>query len=157
MEITKDTAKRLYGESPEWFRAELEEEFGAEFFSPNYFENIATFEDACAKLGIKPEDVTNSTDTTEEAAYKKLKVVVRAINTDANGKTWVPDWNNTDEQKWWPWFLLSSGFGFDVSDYDFDNTITSVGSRLCFQTKEQSDYCATRFLGLYNDFLTIKE
>ena len=49
--------------------------------------------------------------------------------------------------------VLSSGFGFDGSDFNFTVTHTPVGSRLCFKTKEQSDYCATQFIDLYKQFL----
>ena len=49
--------------------------------------------------------------------------------------------------------VLSSGFGFDRSTYCYTGTNATVGSRLCFKTKEQSDYCATQFIDLYKQFL----
>ena len=52
--------------------------------------------------------------------------------------------------------VLSSGFGFSGSVYDYDFTGASVGSRLCFESKEKADYAANQFLKIYEDFLTIK-
>ncbi|MGV8094486.1 MAG: hypothetical protein AB2L24_21745 [Mangrovibacterium sp.] len=157
MKIEKTTAKKLYRESPKWFKKQLEKEFGAEFFTPNYFENLKTVEDCCRKLGVDPASLVNENDTPDEIAYKSLKIVIRAINTNEKGVIWEPDWNNTDQRKWWPWFNLSSGFGFSCSDCSYDNTHTSVGSRLCFESEEKSNYAATQFSELYKQFLTIKK
>lgn len=151
MEINKQTAKMIYEGSPDWFKSQLEKEFGKGNFIKNEFENIKTFEDACNALGVNPDEVYNEKDLPDEIAYKKLKVIVKAIN-----KSWVPDWNNGDERKWWPWFNLSSGFGFSGSNYDYASTYTTVGSRLCFKTEEQSDFAAMQFIDLYEQLLTIK-
>jgi len=159
MNINRKTAKKLYHESPGWFKEQLEAEFGVDYFKLNSYKSIKTFEDACEELEINPEEIFNEKDTPDEIAYKKLKIIVRAINTNAKGETWVPDWNNTDQRKWWPWFVLSSGsgFGFSFSFYDYAITLTSVGARLCFETKEQSDYAANQFIDIYEQFLTIKK
>jgi hypothetical protein len=159
MNIDKNTAKRLYPESPDWFKEQLEKEFGADYLQPSCYENIKTFDDAYYKLGINPDSLFKKSDTPDEIAYKKLKIIVRAINTSASGITWEPDFTNTDQKKWYPWFNLSSGsgFGFSCSAFYYDNTHTDVGARLCFQTKEQSDYAATQFIDIYKQFLTIKK
>jgi hypothetical protein len=151
MEITKIEAKKIYPDAPDWLKEKLENEFGTEFFQPTDFEEIKTFEDACAKLGVDPLTVTNEADTADEKAYKKLKVIVKAIN---NG--WQPDWNNTDQRKYRPWFRLSSGFGFSLTFCSYDDSITGVGSRLCFESEEKCAYTATQFLSLYEKFLTVK-
>jgi hypothetical protein len=111
--------------------------------------DIKTFEDACTVLGEKPEDILPSVDAPDETAYRKLKIIIRAIN-----RGWTPDWNISDERKWWPYFNLSSGFGFSRSAYDYVHSSTTVGSRLCFESEEKSDYCATQFLDLYKQFLS---
>jgi hypothetical protein len=148
--ITKETARRLYPEAPDWFKAELESEFGKDMFKEKSFNKIKTFEDACDAVGVEPNDVVNSNDTVDEAAYKKLKVVAKAIN---NG--WVPDWNYSDQYKWYPWFRLSSGFGFSCADCRYVASGSYVGSRLCFETEEQAVYAGTQFKSLYKDLLTL--
>ena len=152
LSIDKNTAKRLYAESPDWFKKQLDDEFGQDTFKPKDFETIRTFEDACAKIGVDPSSVIKEDDASDEIAYKKLKVITRAIN---NG--WTPDWNNTNQQKWYPWFKLSSGFGFRVSCCDYVFADTGSGSRLCFESKEMSTYAGTQFIDIYEQFITIKE
>lgn len=127
MEINKQTAKRMFPDAPEWLKKELIEEFGESTFIEKDLETIKTFEDACRKLFLDPESVTKPEDTSDEAAYKKLKVVTKAVNG-----SWIPDWNNDSRRKWYPRFNLSSGFGFSHSGYLWSGTNTHVGSRLCF-------------------------
>lgn len=149
MELNVKTARRLYKDSPEWFQNILIEEFGEKNLKQKDFEMIRSFEDACKLLKIKPESVFCSADTSDEIAYKKLKVIISAINNN-----WIPDWNDGDQEKWWPWFNLSSGFGFSNSYCNCDPANAGVGSRLCFESKEKSDYAAQQFIDLYKDFLT---
>jgi hypothetical protein len=52
MKIEKITAKKLYPESPDWFKKELEEVFGKDCFVPKSYRDIKSFEDACNELGI---------------------------------------------------------------------------------------------------------
>ena len=115
------------------------------------FNKIKTFEDACKESGITEDQVFSTTDTPDEKAYKKLKQIIKVIN-----EGWVPDWNNSNQRKWYPWFYLSSGFGFSYSFYSCDYTDSSVGSRLCFETEEKCDYVAKQFIEIYEEFLTIK-
>jgi len=152
LEIKKETAKMLYAEAPEWFKEQLVEVFGEECFKRRHYTDIKTFEDVCEELGITNDSCKPIFDVEEdpdEIAYKKLKVIVKAIN-----QGWAPDWSNTNQRKWWPWFNLSSGFGFSSSLYYYGHTLTSVGSRLCFESEEKSDYAAKQFIELYKQFLT---
>ena len=150
--LEKTTAKKLYPESPEWFRKVLTETFGDDCFKKKTFEDIKTFEDACEELEIYPEDVFNANDCSDEVAYKKLKVIAKAIN-----QNWTPDWDNANQQKWWPYFKLSSGFCFSYSAYDCVYTVTFVGSRLCFESEAKCTYAAKQFLDIYEQFITIKK
>jgi hypothetical protein len=153
LKLEKKTAKKLYPEAPVWFRKILDETFSPDLFKKRSFDEIKTFEDACEELGIENiSSLLNENDTTDEIAYKKLKVIVRAIN-----QGWEPDWSNTSQKKWWPWFILSSGFGFSRSLYYCACTNSTVGSRLCFESEKKSDYAAKQFIDLYEQFLTIKK
>ena len=158
MELTlkKTTAKKLYPESPEWFQKVLTETFGADCFKKREFYDIKTFADACEEIGITEEEFNYrfaalglDPDTIN---YEKLKIVAKAIN-----QGWTADWDNTDQQKWWPYFKLSSGFGFSDSLFSFDCTGAGVGSRLCFETEKKSTYAANQFIDIYEQFLTIKK
>lgn len=150
LQIEKTTAKKLYPEAPDWFKSILIETFGKKYFEKKKFNEINTFLDACAELDILQTDVFNEKDTTDEIAYKKLKIIAKAIN-----QGWIPDWNNTDQKKWYPWFRMSSGFGFDFTYYDYAGANTGVGSRLCFETKEKAEYAGKQFEEIYKQLLTL--
>jgi hypothetical protein len=119
------------------------------------FDEILTFEDACEVLDIDPDSVTSDQDTPDEAAYKKLKIVSKAINSINNDKPWVPDWNNSNQYKWFPYFNLSSGFGFSATGCAYVHARTTVGSRLCFESEAKAKHAGTKFLQLYKELLTI--
>lgn len=121
------------------------------------FDKVKTFSDACDLLGIRGQVMTASinddlgNDVESISAYAQLIIITRALN-----EGWKPDWTNSSQYKYLPWFKHKSGFGlsFDVAGNWF--TSTHVGSRLCFKTKELAEYAATQFEDLYNDYLTIK-
>lgn len=148
LKISEKTAKEMFPKSPKWLQETLIESFGEDFFTKKDFRDIKTFEDACFELGICESEVYTDKDSDDEIAYKKLKVITKAIN-----QGWVPDWDNTSQRKWWPWFRLASGFGFSCSFYFYAYSLTGVSSRLCFESEEKSDYAASQFLDLYRQLM----
>lgn len=87
----------------------------------------------------------------DEKAYILLKLLAKSLN-----EGWTPDWNNGKWDKWYPWFYLDGGWsGFLFNDSVNRDSISHVGSRLCFKSKELSDYAATQFIELYKQFMTI--
>ena len=150
LDISEKTAKRLYPESQSWFREVLEETFGRNCFKKKDWKYIKTYEDACEALGLDAKDQFMIDATPDEKAYIKLKIIIQAIN-----QGWTPDWSNSSQYKYSPWFDLSSGFGFSRSVWHYSCAAADVGSRLCFESKEKSDYTATQFFDVYKEFLTI--
>lgn len=118
---------------------------------------VKTYADACAVLGIEPineEVFTKLGFTKDEIAYRKLKTVVEALN-----EGWRPDWSDSSDYKYWNWFVYNpsyAGFGYANTHYAPSNSLTSVGSRLCFKTRELATYAGRQFEDLYNDFFLIK-
>jgi hypothetical protein len=118
------------------------------------FRTIKTFEDACAKESIDPQQLPDVSMLPEDMRkhvvnYYKLLIIYKAIN---NG--WKPDWSNWNQYKYYPWFeVLSSGFGFSLSHYGYVNASTDVGSRLCTDTREKALYITEQFEAEYRDFL----
>lgn len=132
---------------------EVLRELFPEAFKKTDFKSIKTFEDACESLDINPSDINFfAADSLDETAYKKLKIIAKAIN-----QGWKPDWNNTNQQKWWPYFNLSSGFGFSFSGFGYGRAFASVGSRLCFESEAKANYAGQQFLSIYKDFLTLND
>ncbi len=119
------------------------------------FTDIKTFGDVCEAVGTTEEEFNDIFEglglDPDTLAYEKLKLVVRAINPQG----WKADWDNSNQKKWYPWFCLSSGFGFDGSYYGYSASYTGSGSRLCFESEARSNHAGKIFTDLYKEFLTI--
>lgn len=119
---------------------------------------VKTYADACAVLGIEPMNeavLVKLGFTNDETAYRKLKTIAEALN-----EGWRPDWANSSEYKYWPWFVYNpaaAGFSYAYVKHAASSTCASIGSRLCYKTRELATYAGRQFEGLYNDFLLIKK
>jgi hypothetical protein len=127
------------------------------------FTTIKTFEDACKKENLDPgnlPDVSMVPEDLRKALVNvyKLFIIYKAIN---NG--WTPNWNNSNEYKYFPWLeveaskVVSSGFGFSYSFYLSTHALTYVGSRLCTDTRDKALYIAKQFQAEYKEFFLITQ
>lgn len=118
------------------------------------FDRVKTVEDAFNVLGITGDVATIELHKRLEkhepalAAQLKLFVVVEALN-----EGWKPDWNNTDQRKYYPWFDLENEFSLGGVFYFF--RYSRVSSRLCFRDEKTARYAAGQFLDLYKTYFTI--
>lgn len=154
LSITKNNALKAYQAADPYQKKLLEYLFEPGTFSPRpVTERISEFEDVLADQNITVEQFKRMTenDTDDEVAYKKLKLIACALN-----EGWVPDWTNSNEYKWWPYFKYTAGFGFSCTLYGGWSSGALVGSRLVFKTKELAVYAAEQFKDIYNDYLTIQ-
>jgi hypothetical protein len=116
------------------------------------YTDIKTFEDACKVLNLDSTTIIPDfslfpkSDKEAMKAHAKLVIIAKAINGD-----WVPDWNNWDQYKYYPWFEMGSpsGGGFSYDDYADWGAYSAVGSRLCFETREIAKYVGKQFEDLY--------
>ena len=82
---------------------------------------VKTYADACAVLGIEPMNETVLAKlgfTKDEITYRKLKTIAEALN-----EGWRPDWANSKEYKYWPWFVYNpahAGFSCAYALRGFD-------------------------------------
>ncbi len=121
------------------------------------YKDLKTFEDACKVEGLDPKKVIPDFSCYPEKyresmiAHSKLVIIVGAANRLANdGDEWIPDFTNSYENKYEPWFYLKEGSsGFRYGDYVYGNSYSYVGSRLCFISKEVCEYVANQFIELY--------
>ena len=149
MQIDKDTAKKLYPAAEDWFKKQLEEEFGKETFIPKEYEKIDSYETAVSILEVLPEDEIFENDPDYVVALKQLRHITRVANPG-----FICNWNNSNQKKWIQIFDMSSGAGFVGSVYDDSYTITGLGSRLYNETKEVSDFIGINFNHLFKIILT---
>ena len=159
MKLTLETAKKLYNDktTQDWFKKQLETEFGKQLLKEFNYRNIKTFEDACEHLGINPDNLPNTSHLEFDLAkpiiaHYKLIIIFKAVN---NG--WTPDWTNPNEYKYFPWFgFVSSSSGLSSSDCICAIADTCVGSRLCTDKSEKAEFLGKQFKDLYEDYLLLK-
>lgn len=127
-------------------------------------EQFKTFEKCCQAQGLDPEkclpDVTNMPKQFQQAIVNltKLMIIAAAVNG-----SWKPDWNNSDEEKWFPWFDMEvdkrnpSGFLFGDSGCDCSASGSAGGSRLCFVSEEASDFVGKHYEDLWRGAMVLIE
>jgi len=123
---------------------------------------IESFEMACDRLGLDPEkclpDVSNMPEKHRGALIAAAKLY---IITEASWEGKEPNWNDGDEEKWFPWFDMEvdknnpSGFRFGVTGYADTYALAGSGSRLCFRTDSEADYHGRQHVELYREMMVI--
>ncbi len=157
MEITKEEALKLYPKTEDWFKEILVKEFGRDAFLGADFRNLKTFDDCCVLCGTTEDEfekkwVEIPVDF-QTVALERLKIINRAISG-----AWEPDYFNTDQYKWFPWFRVSSsGLDFSGSDCDCVSSCAYVGFRLCFESEEKADHAGRHFTKYFQEFITGKK
>ena len=118
----------------------------------NQLESVDVFKDSCHKLGIsdKLPDVSTFQKRDQEHMLltHKLFIIIRALN-----EGWEPNWQDSTEKKWYPYFNLVSGFAFSSTNFGWANSAARAGSRLCFKTEELARYAGTQFIELYKEYI----
>ena len=114
-------------------------------------DRIKTFGDACCELAIDEAKFNKARELVmkHEMAFAKLAIIVKALN-----EGWVPNWNNTNEYKYIPYFKMLP-FGFVGARYASWATFSGVGSRLCYRTKELAEYAGKQFEQLYKEMMEL--
>ena len=150
--------------SKEQVESEMKKMFGEEVFKSNVMDRVKTFEDACRELNIDPvkwleENETNKMDA-HVLAYLKLCIIAKALRG-----SWKPNWANTDEWKYYPWFkivpavvgLASSGskLGVSVLASTYVASISNAlfGGALASETEEIAIYFGKQFAEIWKEYL----
>lgn len=138
-------------------------------------EVVTTYEEAREYLGGKPnadftvakkilsgnhvklDDVANLVSEVNPKhikaliAYNRLCTIAQAWNK-ADG--FEPDFSNTSQYKYFPWFVYdngAAGFVFAYADSTATYAVANIGSRLCFKTRERAMQFGKQFIDLWND------
>lgn len=151
--VPKDKVLAAYSKAKSPRKVMLESLFGIKTFQPEIKERIKTFDDVLRENGIKKNDFEKSCEdlTKDEVAYKQVKEIVKAFN-----EGWTPDWTDSNEYKYYPWFKMSSpsGGGFSCHGCDDWYSVSAVGSRLCYKSSDLAKHAANLFLDIYKDLQT---
>jgi hypothetical protein len=139
----------------------LSDLFGSDTLVPQKItDRIKSWEDVCNFLSLDPKRCLpfdtelpySSKDEISGNAYFKLCKIIEVLN-----EGWEPNWDNSNEPKYYPWFYMDSkadsGFGLSYDDCAYDYSRTTVGSRLCFKSSELAIYAAKQFRSEYKDYM----
>lgn len=122
----------------------------------NITDRVKSFEDACQVLGISTNvpEVKGLPRKHQKAIIANYKLIVIA---EALNEGWKPNWQDSDEYKYYPWFDMSNPAGVGYSNAANAASITHAhfGSRLCLKNRELAIYFGQTFTDLFNDSLLL--
>lgn len=122
----------------------------------NITDRVKSFEDACQVLGISTNvpEVKGLPRKHQKAIITNYKLIVIA---EALNEGWKPNWQDSDEYKYYPWFDMSNpaGVGYSFTYNTASNTYAYFGSRLCLKNRELAIYFGQTFTDLFNDSLLL--
>ena len=137
-------------------------------------ETITNFDEARAFLGGKPNNdytvskkvlsgncvqLADVTRLVQDVNPKHIKALIALNELFTIAQAWnkaddfVPDFSNSMQDKWFPWFVYdkgAAGFVFAYTATTPSNTYAHIGSRLCFKTRNRAIQFGKQFVGLYN-------
>lgn len=137
-------------------------------------ETITNFDEARAFLGGKPNNdytvskkvlsgncvqLADVTRLVQDVNPKHIKALIALNELFTIAQAWnkaddfVPDFSNSMQDKWFPWFVYDKGAAGFVSAYTYHSpsyTCADIGSRLCFKTRNRAIQFGKQFVGLYN-------
>jgi len=99
---------------------------------------IESFDKVCEQLGVENND--------ELSSFEKLKLISKVAN-----QGWYPNWNNTDETKYFPYFEYKEGVFSFYFVYFYTSTMY-VPSALLYQSSELAYFMGVYYFDLYEDY-----
>ena len=144
-------------------------------------ETITNFDEARAFLGGKPNNdytvskkvlsgncvqLADVTHLVQDVNPKHIKALIALNELFTIAQAWnkaddfVPDFSNSMQDKWFPWFVYDKG----AAGFVFANTINTpsftlaiIGSRLCFKTRNRAIQFGKQFVDLYNQVFLLNK
>lgn len=147
--IPTDLIRQIHQQTSPELKAALEKAVPG-LFAPKW-EDITSFEAACAVVGRDPNDPFFSECRSHENANRKYEVVCEAINEGIK-----LDFASGDQQKWFIWVIwdkAKGGFRFRATYYGNSYTAAGLGSRSLLASQEKAIHVGKHFIDLINETL----
>lgn len=152
LELKKENVLKAYENADKKDKALLEALFEKKIFKKNMIDRVTTMDDVFEELEIDKKafykalkDANLSDDT---IAYEEIKLIADCFN-----EGWKPNWDNSSENKYYPWFKMDSP-GFRFVGFDGWHSLSYVGSRLCFKSGEIATHVGENFTNVYKRLFT---
>lgn len=157
LEITQENALKALEMAPNELKPIFENLFGFQTRSEskNIMERIKSIKDVFEIRPVSPYEQPllgykgNEGNMIRARAFMQLQFIADVLN-----EGWIPNWNDEKQYKYVPWFK-ESGSGLSLNGVVNWITNTTVGSRLCYKSKELAEFAATQFADIYKEFLTL--
>jgi hypothetical protein len=148
LKVEKENAIKAWKEGNAETKKALENLYGKEVFNMKITDQVKTFEDAYEFAGRPQRPNFNVFPFYDRSFYEnmwKMSIITMVLN-----EGWEPDWDNSDEPKYYPYFNMSpSGFAFIVAYYDYALAHAGCVSRLRFRTSELARYAGEQFVDIW--------
>lgn len=153
LELEESQAKKIYKSADSELKTILESTFGKEFFSDKITDRIKTWEDVLEVLDLDEGDILPylKPKTKEQKAinaFAKIQKISEVLN-----EGWIPDYNNTNQYKFYPYFEKKS-LGWSVGSFPVGGVCCSgMGFGSLYKSSELALYAGNQFLDIYKDYL----
>lgn len=148
LKVEKENAIKAWKEGNAETKKVLENLYGKEVFNMKITDRVKTFEDAYEIAGRLQIPNFNVFPVAERSFFEnmwKMTIITKVLN-----EGWEPDWDNSDEPKYYPYFYMSpSGFAFYVASDGCTCAAAGCGSRLRFRTSELARYAGEQFVDIW--------
>ena len=152
IKIEEKTAKTLYKTASSELKIILEENFGKDFFSTKITDRIKTWEDVCEELNIDddvlPYKHPKNKQQISTNAFVKIQYISQVLN-----EGWRPNFKNTHEYKYYPWFEYKDSGGLGFYYVVYDNCFARLGFGFYYKNNDLAKYAGTQFLDIYKQYL----
>jgi hypothetical protein len=150
LKISDKVARKIYPGADPALKAILEDSCGGKpFFSQSIIERVNSLKDVFEIMGVDAFSFYSKNDTADERAYKEMKLVTKCLN-----EGWVPNWDNSNELKWYLWFWMDNP-GFRLLDVYYSYTNSHVCSRLVFKAENLARHAFKIIPDSYRIFHTL--
>lgn len=106
LNVDKKNALKAWREADNKGKQMLENLYGKEIFAnQNVMDRIKTFEDAMEETGRK--GVPDFSDLPKDMHRHFIALYKMEVITEALNEGWKADWDNSDENKYYPYFIMS--------------------------------------------------
>lgn len=119
----------------------------------NVTDRIKTVDDVLADNGTSMKKIDAKFKDLPE--HLKHQYIAELLCVSLN-EGWTPDWSDSNEYKYFPWFEMGGSRGFRYDDCVRWYAHSGVGSRLCLKSRELAKYAGNQFTDTYKEFMTIK-
>lgn len=152
-EVDKDFILKAYDAACADWKQKLKEKF-SEVFPKNTSERVKTFEDVISILELKRQEYWIPYNNPSTPQEKSLNAQARLFKiAEAYNEGWKPNWDNSSEYKWFPYYYKSDG-SWSVS-HDGWPALLYFPSGLVFKSKELSIDAYNKFKDIFDDYFMV--